>query len=245
MLQHSASANTIFLLGCQRSGTTLLKMIFGSHPEVRILDHDTPHKAAYRRADLDEFATDVLHLSADSVCCVKGPQLVWYHEWIKDRFPDSRIIWMFRNPVDVVSSMLKLEVFEKPWLWHYNNLEGHHTEIAGTGATKCANIWLKKNQLEANHPNAVLVHYTDLCSNPEPTLSSLCRQIGISFDPIMLRHNEVKTTELPIGGYDHSRPIDPNLKLIDPELVKTVEPITGELYREMLGRCSTTSHTTH
>jgi hypothetical protein len=233
VLLHSPSV--IFVLGCQRSGTTLLNHILGSHPDMQMLDHD-----AYRRVGKDRRAVvdDIINRFESRYCCVKGPQLVLHYSWLKEVLPDAKIIWIFRDPLETVASMMSLrlpdyvngKVVELPWIHFFEKQEG--TIDGESEMEKCANIWLMKNQACLSY-DACFVHYRDLCYEPEKIIRKLCEYSGLPFHKQMLAHNEVKVEEKPIGGYDPTLAVHKNEKRID-ESLEAIRPKTNYLYQQLL-----------
>ena len=113
----SASMKPVFVVGMPRSGTSLTEQILSSHPAVRGAG-ELPfwsmavdkHEALIKGAGLDEsarnkLAEDYLKLlnanSADALRVVdKAPVNCDYLGVIHSVFPNARIIYMQRNPID-------------------------------------------------------------------------------------------------------------------------------------------------
>ena len=95
------SKTPILITGCQRSGTTLLNLILDSHPEMMSIDED---KFDYR------FINTYLHAEwLPQYISFKLPRYAPILLFLKS-LKDLRIIWSIRDPVDVVWSMVKLQV---------------------------------------------------------------------------------------------------------------------------------------
>lgn len=86
----------ILITGCQRSGTTLMGLIMDSHPLIKNVDEA-------------EF-NSIEDLSSKLHSCAKLPQESANIDFIKNEFEPDIVIWMVRNPFDVVKSMLSLHI---------------------------------------------------------------------------------------------------------------------------------------
>jgi len=91
----------VVITGCQRSGTTLVHLILDSHPDIRSVD-----EAEFEDARRDDYLRSP---EFGPVVSLKLPRVAWNAEYIRS-FPDVRTIWCVRDPRDVVSSMLRLQL---------------------------------------------------------------------------------------------------------------------------------------
>lgn len=103
-----------FIVGAPKAGTTALYEYLCEHPGVCMASYKEPHYFAtdltgYARAEtLAEYLSFFRHCSDDAVAIGEGS--VWYLRSktalrnIRDFAPDSRIIVMLRNPIDLVRS---------------------------------------------------------------------------------------------------------------------------------------------
>jgi hypothetical protein len=88
----------ILITGCQRSGTTLLHLILDSHPEIHGID-----EIEYQESRLQYYLNDT---HSPPQIAFKLPIYAPFIEWIKKLLPELRILWLVRNPRDVVASMM-------------------------------------------------------------------------------------------------------------------------------------------
>jgi len=120
---NSANVKNIFIVGCQRSGTTLLGLMLGSHPDITL--YDEPESYAFESCMCNNKCgccnwvknDEVTRPEADSPYSVyKVP--MWTHriDSIYDRYPNSKFIFLSRNPVAVVSSMKSLRMSSGTWI---------------------------------------------------------------------------------------------------------------------------------
>jgi Flp pilus assembly protein TadD len=117
----SSSATPIFVVGMPRSGTSLAEQIIGSHPLAKGVGElsfwneiGLEHEAAIRRGPLDEplrnkLATRYLRILRDRAAHAarvvdKAPVNCDYLGVIRSVFPNARIIYMLRDPIDTCLS---------------------------------------------------------------------------------------------------------------------------------------------
>lgn len=114
----------ILITGCQRSGTTLLRLILNSHPGIGSIDEDVFHfPSVYGYLSVPQGPPRV---------AFKLPCYAHLLPFIK-MLPDCRVVWCIREPLDAVWSMLKLELTTSnataPWAAHPDGgwLEVHNS----------------------------------------------------------------------------------------------------------------------
>ena len=93
--------NIILITGCQRSGTTLMNLILDSHPDVYSIDED-------------KFSIWLLnayiHMQYGKPCVsFKLPRAAPMLSFIRG-LPEARVLYHLRDPLDVVYSMVKLNI---------------------------------------------------------------------------------------------------------------------------------------
>ena len=186
----------LFILGCQRSGTTLLKMIFGSRSDITMIDHDLEH---------------IHSLSSSTDHCIKAPQLVYRSKYIRDKFPNAKFICVFREPKDVVSSMMSFGTRDS-WANGYRQGEGARNNMVFDGENsihqECARIYEAKAKCLLNwHTPVCFVHYKDLTKRPKTTIRGMCKYLGMEFDECMLQHHKYNKDARRIGGMNFKKPI--------------------------------------
>jgi hypothetical protein len=205
--RHVSSAAPVIVGGCQRSGTTLLRVILDSHPNIAcgpesslftggFLPHKlsskfsvserqvwTLHNAARDHAEfIESFFTFYAAERGKPRWADKTPQNVWHLEWILRHFPKARFIYMLRDGRDVVCSIRTHPRFRMV------NGERVPTNIRRP-LRPCINYWLE-DTAEAmkwrKHPNFLAIRYEDIVSDTEPALRKLCEFIGEPWDPALL-----------------------------------------------------------
>lgn len=118
----------VIVVGCQRSGTTLMGQIIGAHPSALLVDEiDDVYKRmdsifnstdARTRDDLiSELcdcamakyrAIDMRPLRSASILVLQAPNLTWCHSQISSCLPNARVVYMLRDVRAVVASMQRL-----------------------------------------------------------------------------------------------------------------------------------------
>lgn len=104
----------ILITGCQRSGTTLMRLVLNSHPKILSIDEDRFH-----------FPSINTYLNAPWLpryVCFKLPSYAPLLQLLRG-IPNLRVIWCVRDPIDTVWSMMKLKMNidnkqSVPWAAH-------------------------------------------------------------------------------------------------------------------------------
>lgn len=88
-------------------------------------------------------------------------------------FPDAKFIFLWRNPLSIVTSMVET------WTPNYWGTFKYNIDLY---------VGIKKltSACSCNREKVVSVHYEELLAAPESVLQNLCRYIGITYSPEML-----------------------------------------------------------
>ncbi|MGL4235544.1 sulfotransferase family protein [Tabrizicola sp.] len=203
------TANTVCVYGALRSGTTMLRLMLDSHPQLScpgesdyIFGHLTIQNEnwsldteALKRNWL--FKTSGMTLvdgsARDQVCSLiqqagQGRDwgvLVLHRELNKvlDAIPDLKIIHILRDPRDVARSSIGMG-----WAGNVYSGLGHwlETEDAWSAAAP---------RLAAGQ--YMEVRYEKLVASPEAELARICGFVGVPFDPAMLTYDQRTTYAKP------------------------------------------------
>lgn len=114
---------------------------------------------------------------------VKYPVHVSRARWLLDNFPRSRVLFLFRNPLAVISSKINDDATrarKKKSLIHRFGV--HYFTLFYF----CLEFRRACSAFNANQDRVMKVSYEDLVSAPETTLRSICRYVGIDFHVKML-----------------------------------------------------------
>lgn len=219
----------VFLLSCERSGSTLLRYMLDTHPEVcspgelnlaqlaeslcRVLDRSTGRarfgEDASRRRTwvclearriVDEIMGEYVEARGARVWCDKAPGNLRHLRSLELVFPESRQICLYRHAMDVVHSCLEVSQL------------GFMEELAPFVAAHPQNLveamiesWIAKTgkllALEERRPDTTFrVHFEDLVSDTERVLAPLLQFVGVSPDPTL--PSRIFTTPHDQGGGD-------------------------------------------
>ena len=135
-----------FIVGCGRSGTTILGRLLGAHPDVLYLDEPRglwercypetdiwSGRASERGGRLVLTERDVrpeasrrlrrkfakrAHEAGASAVVEKVPENAFRMAFIRAIFPEARFIAIRRRTEDVAASIARLERLPKPWRWY-------------------------------------------------------------------------------------------------------------------------------
>jgi hypothetical protein len=199
-----------FIIAPPRSGTTLLRLIFDSHPAIAAPPETLifPHllgalreervtramwNAGFHREflarSLGDFGRSFLEAYARTkqkrFWIEKTPSHV---EWLPELYeacPDAKFLLLYRHPFDVVRSMQERKMMEtQPRLTAW--LRDHPTRFSAC----CAYVACQQEAMlafEARHrDSAHAIRYERLVAEPEDTLRQACAFLGLDFAPQMV-----------------------------------------------------------
>jgi hypothetical protein len=233
----SDKVERFFIAGCQRSGTTLIRLVLECHPLVYCFDETRAYAA----------------LAAGRYPLPRGKRLAgfkiprWTESLEQDPLVDESmrlqvaglyrgdpILFLYRDVRDTVASMLKLKVTpDQTWLEAYGRSEFFVRMRSSLGSRYAqelqtvvdsgqpahlvaALIWKYKTQcyfdyLERGWP-VLLVPYDRLVAAPEPELRYILAFLGLPWDASLLSHHQLSHPEIladgkTIGSSDPHKPI--------------------------------------
>jgi hypothetical protein len=225
----SSGRAPIFILSCYRSGSTLMRYIFDTHPDVysppEVSLGDAATQLAHLEAGLLGFKLDPASLDqlpAESVAgiradlggrmdaatarhgkrlwCEKSPSNLASLGLLRLVFPEARFVCLYRHAFDVVQSLLKGMMHRLPELNPY--LITHKVHQVSAALDYWNGRTLAQLAIEAKAPDrCVGVRYEDLVANPEESVRRVFSSLGLSWNEALLK--EVFTAPHDQGRQDH------------------------------------------
>jgi Sulfotransferase family len=188
-----------FVLSTVRSGSTLLRVLLDSHPDVHaphelhLRDIQVKLRTRYARRSLRELGIEqrqlryllwdrllqrVLAGSGKSVLVNKTPSDVFIVERILECWPDARLIFLLRHPAAIARS----------------RLETRPQDSEERNTAKVLRYGEALERARRAHPG-LTVRYEELTRDPEGETRRLCAFLEVPWDPRMLEY----------GRFEHGR----------------------------------------
>jgi hypothetical protein len=208
-------AAPVFILSAARSGSTLLRVILGSHsqlyapPELPLKHLEVRAETQWIQTSMralrltkeeldhmlwDRVLADALVRSGKPVVVVKTPSNVLLWRQIADCWPDARFIFLLRHPAAMVASL------HASWdpAWHPSG-SGRLDEAVGNALRYMTKVEEARRALPGH-----TVRYEDLTADPETVVGGLCSFLGVEFEPAMLNYGEFAQAQFAVGLGDCS-----------------------------------------
>ncbi len=232
----------IYLVGCQRSGTTLLRLILESHPDFFCYDELLGYQvlASSGASDSDGSSHNRVLFKIPRWCEQLLDEVLWDEGLpyeASNFYRGEKIIFLVRDPRAVVGSMRKLTAGPKIWLetfpkaimgakLHRNEkfrseygaeyeqaIHSRHPSVS-LGAL----YWKYKSAAYFQYAEQglpiILIRYEFLVTRPEETLRALCEFLGTPWQEELLHHQSLEHAELFPDGYTLGG-TDPRLPIHD------------------------------
>jgi protein-tyrosine sulfotransferase len=206
----------IFILSCERSGSTLLRYLLDAHPEIcspgelalgRLLQDlqrvvartiacvaggDEQERSRLVRLETRKIVDGIMERYAAGrgkrIWCDKTPSNLFALAEIAATFPDARYICLYRQSLDVVHSCLDVSRFGFMYgLAEYVQRSPRNVVAA------LLESWTEKTgtilRFEADNAGRCFrVHYEALVNDPAATLDGLFAFLGLDWDRTLLDH---------------------------------------------------------
>lgn len=116
---------------------------------------------------------------------LKSPNHLWSFDTLLKTYPDARIVWMHRDPSDVVTSLASINTaMQMPFTNHHEpkRVGAYWSDKIVRGIEKATAFD------DAQRPGWCMhVHYDDLMANPTGTIEKIYRNFGEEPNPLHLR----------------------------------------------------------
>ena len=208
-----------FILGCQRTGTTLMRLILESHSMVKCFDEPQCYEILKNHTEL------LKSNQKEKFLCFKTPILteqmdepffsdVTIDFIINNHYQNFPQIFMVRDVRDTISSMMTLKQEKSTWydLWPKKSLEFWIATIPGFEKIFAKDIrkisnsknklisyssfyWKYKTGAFFNYEKKRIVHlikYEDLVSDPLETIQGLVKFLKLNFEDALMVHHKKK-----------------------------------------------------
>lgn len=186
------NAKLVFLMGTQRSGTTLLTRALSSHEDIFVQNEISVHKVFSENQKsqiIDNISEQIkvrhgrtlMDFVADGkkIVGVKDPQLTEYISQLEQFLPEAKFVVIVRDARGVVASYI-------------DNKWGLGTN-AYTGALRWKTEVEQQLSFMARHPdNFLLIRFEDLVQDMEKELRKVCDFVEIAFHSEMLDYHGKK-----------------------------------------------------
>jgi LPS sulfotransferase NodH len=196
-------ARPAFILSSVRSGSTLLRMILNSHPEIY-----APHELhlAHIKVELgiaaaetavaaleldkrelthmlwDRLLTQALRRSGKTVLVEKTPNLVFMWQRVASCWPDGRFIFLLRHPAAILDS------------WQRARAQQTAEEAVASVTRYLTALREARDALPG-----LTVRYEDLTADPAHEARRLCDFLGVDWEPAMVEYGRHDHGELRSG----------------------------------------------
>jgi protein-tyrosine sulfotransferase len=205
----------IFILSCERSGSTLLRCLVDTHPDIcspaqlylgALCEDlftaafyslgqlsDVRNEAERERIAVTEVRQTVGHLMAryargksKPLWCEKSTANLDHLPLLRKVFPEARYLCLYRNCMDVVHSCIKFNP-----LGFMPELAPYVGRNPDNFVAAMAESWLDKNRTlldfeTANPSNCFRLTYEALVTNPAQVLPALFEFLGVAWDDGLL-----------------------------------------------------------
>ena len=219
-LKKAGEAKFAIVVGCQRSGTTMLiNLLSKSSFAFAFGEMDSPIMQRNCRISKDTVIRNELSRSSAHLVVAKPICDSQWTDQLLDRFPGSKAIWIYRNYNDVVNSSLKkfkgqsqrMEWFvNEDWKslgWRTERIEKSHPIVRlvqsvhqenATRADAAALMWVLRTglyfDLNLDQDERVkLVKYESLVTETTARIKDICQFLGIEFEEKLVSRVHAKS----------------------------------------------------
>ncbi len=246
----------IFIGGAGRSGTTLLRVMLDSHPNIACGPElttfpgvcmqaaqtlgDHPHDPAAIgdgfKAILDQMMEPYWLESGKPRVAVKTPHNALVFAMLHLLYPEAPLIHIIRDGRDVVASLLAMKDWEDP---HTGKTIDYTSTAAGAASYWVQVVTTAREVASAVRGQYYEVRYEDLTTNPSSVLVKLSHFIGEPFNEAMLDYHKIpRDLSAEANAEQVSKPVYSDAigrwkQDLSPQDLGTVMGIAGPLLAEL------------
>jgi len=224
-----------FIIGCQRSGTTLVRLIVESHSQITCIDEPTSYSSL-----------NLFKPTQSKINCFKVPLFTeqMNEDFFSDPsidfiitniFSDAKILFSIRDVRDTICSMINLKQGDSNWfeIWPtitidywtktIPNFEKKHVDdlqlISESTEKLYANAsfyWKIKTQsyLDYKNTNSTVygIKYEELVTEPKTTIEKIINFLDLEWEDSLLshhtlNHSQIDDAGMSIGNTNATKPI--------------------------------------
>ncbi len=237
----------VFILGIQRSGTTMLMFAFHLHPEIAVYDESRKSKAFldFQLRGM-ETTEKLIKTSPFPVACFKPLADSHRATQLLQRFPSARFIWALREYSDVANSFLKKFPHATRAIrlvcsgqegggWFQEGVSEETGRILHNLPWQnfsdydfACLVWWTRNRLFFEQDldkekRVLLLRYEKLVTAPRESLPEVTKFIGVPFCRQMTRYIHARSVSR------HSPPkLNPSVQKLCDELTASFNVLTSE-----------------
>ena len=206
--------NPCFLVGSERSGTTMLRLMLAQHPDI-CFHHEFVYSVEKikENGQFPDINSYLKYLSTDRVFQIDGLQikdsddyaeivrdfLVQIQNKTKKRIVGATVHRNIRHLLKIWPGCKFIHIVRDP-----RDVTRSYVQMGWGGSVwVAADVWLKLEKewsdLVQTLPENqfITVKYEDLVEQPEVVLSEVCEFFGVTYNEDMLRYNEKSTYSRP------------------------------------------------
>lgn len=223
------AAPPVFILSCERSGSTLLRYIVDTHPRIcspahlhlgqlcrslytsifyslgqtmEVTDEEMRKRlvAVETRRIVDELMERYVRAKGKQMWCEKTTENLQYLKILDDVFPDARFVCLYRNCMDVVHSSI-----ECGRLGFIPELAPYVQKRPDNIVAAMVESWIEKTTTllefeQAHAEQCFRIKYETLVTEPSQTLPAMFATLGLEWDENLL--DEIFSTPHDQGSGD-------------------------------------------
>ena len=237
---------TLFIVGCQRSGTSVVQRVFERDMNAKIYG-ERSKLSSIEGIRLNPLHTVIRAIQEDKAQFIVLKPLVKSQNVLSllDAFPDSKALWLFRDYKDVANSNLKTFgtnngindirpiVEQQPDNWRSEHVSEHVRSAILPHFSEDMNphdaavlFWYSRNSLffdlglEAN-PKVIMCKYEHLIAEPGMVFHNIYQKLGQTFP------GEKITEEINSGAFRKGKAIEisPAINVLAQELLNRLDEV--------------------